>query len=66
MFRDQGEYDQFMAWAIEGSCLAQRMNACEGGSFEIPAHWHKYHDQAEKGLMPRRLPSRLENRDGGE
>jgi hypothetical protein len=54
MFKNQDEYDAFLAWAIEGSCLMQRMiESVKGGKFEIPEYWEKY-----KKLMP--LPSDLE------
>jgi hypothetical protein len=59
MFEDQDEYDSFMAWAIEGSCLAQRMNACEGGGFDIPSHWVAHKEDAKKRLLPSELPKRL-------
>jgi hypothetical protein len=53
MFRNQDEYSQFRAWAIEGSCLAQRMfESVPGGKFDIPDYWEKY-----KKLMP--LPDDL-------
>jgi hypothetical protein len=43
MFRDQGEYDQFRAWAIEGSCLMQRMiESVPNGKFKIPDHWERF------------------------
>jgi hypothetical protein len=61
MFKNQDEYEQFRAWAIEGSCLAQRMNACEGvKEFEIPKHWHKYKERAEQ--LPSILPDHLKEK----
>jgi hypothetical protein len=61
MFKDQAEYDQFMAWAIEGSCLAQRMNSGEGcREFVIPKHWHKYKEHAEH--FPSILPDYLKEK----
>jgi hypothetical protein len=58
MFKNQDEYNQFRAWAIEGSCLAQRMNSGEGcREFVIPTHWHKYKKQAVN--LPFMLPEHL-------
>jgi hypothetical protein len=60
MFEDQNEYDSFMAWAIEGSCLAQRMlESVPGGHFEIPLYWEKHKEMAKGRMMPDELPDRL-------
>lgn len=64
MFKNQDDYDSFRAWALEGSCLAQRMSeSVEGGVFEIPSYWKKYKRAAKS--MPERLkdlPKFLEKR----
>jgi hypothetical protein len=39
-FRDAYEYESFMAWALEGSSLAQRMNTGPGTDEPvIPKYW---------------------------
>ncbi len=38
-FEDQAEYNNFLAWAINGSCIVQRMQESSGGVFEIPDYW---------------------------
>jgi hypothetical protein len=46
-FEDQSEYNNFLAWAIEGSCLEQRMQESYGGTFDIPDYWF-YWKEAKK------------------
>jgi hypothetical protein len=61
MFKNQAEFDSFRAWAIEGSCLAQRMNSGEGcREFIIPKYWHKYKEHAEH--FPSILPDYLKEK----
>ena len=73
-FEDQAEYNSFLAWAIEGSCLIQRMQESSGGVFEIPDYWF-YWKQAlklntetklELDAMIRKLSPRLDKRYKGQ
>jgi hypothetical protein len=65
-FNGQPEYDSFLAWAIEGSCLKQRMQESSGGTFEIPYHWFFWRGAfklKEGGKLDedfRELPDRLD------
>jgi hypothetical protein len=37
MFENQAEYNDFLAWKYEGSCITQRMfESVPGGKFIIP------------------------------
>ncbi len=48
-FPNKDDFDSFQAWAIEGSCLAQRMSeSAPGGIFTIPGHWELLKDYAEE------------------
>ena len=64
-FDGQSEYNSFLAWAIEGSCLAQRMQSGPGAEFEIPDYWFYWKQKmglnAETILQPTDmiLPSNL-------
>lgn len=59
MFKNQAEYEEFKAWAVEGSCLRQRMQSAEGGVFTIPDYWEKFKPIAR--TLPDILPAYLED-----
>jgi hypothetical protein len=43
MFENQAEYNNFLAWKYEGSCITQRMfESVPGGKFVIPDYWQEY------------------------
>jgi hypothetical protein len=64
-FNGQSEYDSFLAWAIEGSCLEQRMQTSSGGVFDIPDYWFYWREAKKLGNKTkldeesRKLPYRL-------
>jgi hypothetical protein len=64
-FNGQSEYNSFLAWAINGSCLEQRMQESSGGIFEIPDYWFYWRQKmglnSETSLQPNEmiLPSNL-------
>jgi hypothetical protein len=43
-FEDAGEFKVFRAWAIEGSCIQQRMGLFD----DVPDSWHKLKPYVEK------------------
>lgn len=64
MFKSQEEYDYFRAWAVEGSCLPQRMFSTDGGEpFKIPAYWEDLKKKAgnQLDLIPLILPESLKD-----
>ena len=48
MFSNEAEYREFLAWAIEGSSIAQRMQSAGGDEVAIPSYWVKAKPYAEK------------------
>lgn len=70
-FDGQSEYNEFLAWAIEGSCLSQRMQTSSGGTFDIPDYWFywkkKKNLNADTELTPisREVPYKLDRNQLG-
>lgn len=61
-FKNQADYNDFLAWKYEGSCLSQRMaTSAPGGKFDIPEHWH--HFKSLNRDWPLELPSFLSEED---
>ena len=62
MFKSEQEYYDFLAWALNGSCLPQRMQESALGAepWPIPSYWHRIKKHADKMPMDaRQAPRKL-------